>query len=350
MALFRRVLGTFLTVFALSSPVLAQQGAAVPCNLLRSEEQRRAGAEALRVRQYATARSAYEEALKACPDQRGILLELSRVDLHLRDYPEAIRAAQRYVDSDAGSVEGRLALANAYFMAQQPKEALREAETVLRTDPAQAAALKLKGNAEYLTGRRGDAVATFVTLLEHHPEDEEGAYMLGRIYFEEGHIEHATAQFERVLRIDPKHYKAYDNLGLCYEAQGKTDLAKRYFLTAIRLVDKDHPEYDWPYGNLANLLLDEGDAETAFAFASKAANRNAYSARNFYLGGSALAKLGKNEQCVKWLERAAALDPHYQEPLYLLTRVYTQLGQEEKARAARERLGALKSGQTEQPK
>jgi len=129
-----------------------------------------------------------------------------------------------------------------------------------------------------------------------------------------------------VLRINPKSYRAFDNLGLCYESLGDSETATRYFLTAIKLVENDAPDYDWVYANLANLLLEKGDAEKAFAAASKAADRNPYSARDFYLGGKALAALGKNDLSANWLERSASLDPKYPEPLYLLARVYTQLG------------------------
>jgi tetratricopeptide (TPR) repeat protein len=342
MAPFRRVFGTFLTVFAMSAQSVPQQSAGVACNLLRSEEQRRAGLEALRGGRYAAAQQAFQESLNACPAQHGILLELSRVDVQLKDFPGAIRTAQQLLELEPASVEGRLALANACFMAQRPQDALREADAVLKVDPAQAAALKLKGNIEYLTGNLDGALATFVTLLDKHPEDEEGPYMLGRIYYQEGRVDHATGQFQRVLKLNPKSYKAFDNLGLCYQALGDTELATRYFLTAIKLVDKDHPEYDWPYANLASLLLDKGDAEKAFAFASKAADRNPNSARNFYLGGKALSKLGRNELSANWLERSVSLDPKYPDPLYLLGRVYAQLGQEDKAKAALEKFQALK--------
>jgi tetratricopeptide (TPR) repeat protein len=331
-----------MAVFATSAQSVPKQSIGVVCNLLRSDDQRRAGMEALHVGRYAAAQQAFQESFNACPAQHGILLELSRVDMQLRDFPGAIRRAQQFLELEPASVDGRLALANTYFMAQRAQEALQEANAVLKADPAQAIALKLKGNIEYLTGDFDAALATFVTLLDKHPEDEEGPYMLGRIYYQEKRIDHATGQFQRVLKLNPKSYKAFDNLGLCYQALGDTDLAARYFLTAIKLVDKDHPEYDWPYANLASLLLDKGDAEKAFAFASQAANRNPNSARNFYIGGKALNKLGKNELSANWLERSVSLDPKYPDPLYLLSRVYSQLGQHEKAKAMLAKFEAVK--------
>jgi tetratricopeptide (TPR) repeat protein len=309
---------------------------------MHSEEQRQVGLEALRAGRYAAAQTAFQESFNACPGQHAILLELSRVEVHLRDFPGAIRDAKRFLELEPASPEGRLALANAYFMAQRPQDALREADAVLKIDPAQAAALKLKGNVEYLMGNLDGALATFVTLLDKHPEDEEGPYMLGRIYYQEKRVDHAIGQFQRALKLNPKSYKAYDNLGLCYQSLGDIELATRYFLTAIKLVDKDHPDYDWAYANLASLLLDKGDTGEAFGFASKAAKRNPASARNFYIGGKALSKLGKNELAANWLERSVSLDPKYPEPLYLLSRVYSELGQEEKSKAALEKFQAVK--------
>lgn len=300
------------------------------------------GLEALRTGRYAAAQTAFQESFNACPSQHAILLELSRMEMQFRDLPGAIRDAERFLALEPASVDGRLVLADAYFMAQRLQDALHEAEAVLKIDPSQAAALKLKGNVEYLSDNLDGALATFVTLLDKHPEDEEGPYMLGRIYYQEKRVDHAVGQFHRVLKINPKSYKAYDNLGLCYQALGDTELATRYFLTAIKLVDKDHPEYDWAYANLASLLLDKGDAEKAFGFASKAANRNPNSARNFFIGGKALSRLGKTELSANWLERSVSLDPKYPDPLYLLSRVYAQLGEAEKAKVALEKFQAVK--------
>ena len=331
-------------MLALSPLLSAQQPAAVePCDLLRSGTLQQSAHEALEKKDYAGAARAFQEAFNACHMLHSVLLDAAQANLEGRDFSGAIQAARQFLDLEPDSVEGKLALANAYFMAQRLPEALQYAESVLKTDPAQPVALKLKGNINYLSGRTDEAVNAFILLLDRHPDDAEGAYMLGRIYYQEGRIDYAIGQFQRVLRLDPKAYKAYDNLGLCYQANGNNDLAIRYFLTAIKLVEKDHPDYDWAYANLASLLIDKGEAQKAYAAAAMAANRNPNSARNFYLGAKALCKLGKTDLCLNWLQRSVALDPDYSEPLYLLARVYSQLGQEDKAKAALDKFRALKA-------
>jgi tetratricopeptide (TPR) repeat protein len=214
---------------------------------------------------------------------------------------------------------------------------------VLARDPANVAALQIKGNLEFLTGHPREAISTFIDLLERHPENREASYMLGRIYYEQGSIDQAVGQFERLLRLDPDSHKAYDGLGLCYEAKGENERAIGAFVRSIQLARKRQPDYDIAYADLAELLLKAGDMEKAFAAASKAADRNPYSARNFYLGGRALEQLGKTDLCINWLTRAAVLDPSYPEPQYALARVYRKLGDAQKAEQAQRKFLAAKA-------
>lgn len=313
------------------------------CDLMTSSSLRANGLRDLDRRQYSAAAIEFQRALEACPEQRVILLDLSRVHARARNFADAIRAAQTFLEAEPNSSAGRLALANAYFMDQRFTDARTEYERVLQHDANEPSALMLKGNTEYLLGNYSQAENTFIGLLDKHPDDEEAAYMLGRIYYMQGRIDHAAGQFQRVLKLNPQSYKAYDNLGLCFQARGETELAMRHFLTAIKLVDRDHPEYDSAYANLADLLLADNELEKGFAAASKAADRNPYEARNFYLGAKALYRMQKTELCLNWLQRSIALDQNYPEPLYLLSRVYAQLGQEEKGREALDRFREVKA-------
>jgi tetratricopeptide (TPR) repeat protein len=335
-------------LFALPASLICSPGGG--CDVIRSENRRQIGQQSFDRKQFAKAAKEFQEAFDACPDQHEILLRLSEADSRAREFDHAIKVAHQFVSLEPGSIEGRISLANAFLMAQRLPEALSIAEEILNVQPLQPAALKLRGNIDYLDGHMDEATKSFMTLLDRYPEDEEGAYMLGRIYYQEGRIEQATGQFQRVLRIDSRAYKAFDNLGLCYEALGDSEMAARHFLTAIKLSESDAPDYDWAYANLANLLLEKGDGERAFAAASKAVDRNPYSARDFYLGGKALAQLGKNELSANWLERSTSLDPKYPEPLYLLSKVYGQLGQPEKAKAALDKFRLVKAAEPRERK
>jgi tetratricopeptide (TPR) repeat protein len=279
------------------------------CNTADQANLQQTARDAMQKRQFDIAAQQFQSALSACPSDQTLQLELG----------------------------------NAYFMGQHFQKAKDLALQVLRADPGNATALEIKANSDYLLGDSRAAINTFVDLLDRHPDNEPAAYMLGRIYYQEDNVDQAIGQFERVLRLDKYSYKAYDNLGLCYEAKGDDDKATRYFLTAIKLVEKDHPEYDTAYADLAELLLKTGNLQKAFDAASIAADRNPRSARNFYLGGKALEQLGKTELALNWLERSAALDPNYPQPLYLLSRIYHKLGETQKAEEAQKKFVELQT-------
>jgi tetratricopeptide (TPR) repeat protein len=299
------MLSVAITGLLLYQSVQAPVGCDAALSATLTGEARRAIAE----RHFDAAHAKFADAIKACPGNKDLPLER----------------------------------ANALFMARRFAEARTASQEILHADRRNSAALKIKANSEYLLGEFEQAVSTFISLLDQHPGDYEAAYMLGRIYYQETRIDQAMGQFERVVKLNPQYYKAWDNLGLCWQARGDNQRAIAHFLHAIKLVEKDHPEYDWAYANLADLLVQTGDAEAAFSAAAKAANRNPGSARNFYIGAKALEKLGKTELCLNWLQRAAALDPSYSEAQYMLSRVYYRMGQTDKAQEARSRFLELKS-------
>lgn len=271
------------------------------------------------------------------------LQQSARHAMQARQFDVAIQSFQSALSACPADRRLQIALGNAYFMGGHFQQAKDVALEVLRSDPGNAAALEIKANSEYLLGDSGAAIDTFIGLLDRHPENESAAYMLGRIYYQEDSIDQAIGQFERVLRLNAYSYKAYDNLGLCYEAKGDNEKATRYFLTAIKLVEKNDPDYDTVYADLAELLLKTGDTQKAFDAASIAANRNSMSARNFYLGGKALDQLGKTKLALNWLQRSAALDPNYPQPLYLLSRIYHKLGEKQKAEEAQKKFIELQA-------
>jgi tetratricopeptide (TPR) repeat protein len=338
-------LAVLLCVF----PCRGQEEPVPACDTLRSSELAQSARSARQTGKISLAIAHFREALATCPQNGQLQLELGEALLAAREVEEAIRVLRSATGIDP-SPRARLMLANAYFMAQRWDDSLKECEAVLKRERNLTAALKLKANLLYLMGDFPNAEQIFLTVIERAPEDLEATYMMGRIYYQEGRVEQAMGLFLRVLRADPKAYKAYDNLGLCYEALNQPEEAIRHFLASIKLVETAHPEYDWPYGNLANLLINRGDLDQGFSAAVKAAKRNPRSARNAYLAGKALAKLELPDLALKWLERSAELDPNYSEALYLLGQTYRKVGQKEKSEEAMKRFQQVRAAQPAQRK
>ena len=318
-----------LVAFGLAAALHGQ-----PCDIAASDASADRASQAVTAGDHKMAAVLYLRAYESCKDRRLTLLGAAQSFATARDYDQALEAAREYVNLEPSSKEGLLTLANVYFMAQRFSESSEAASKLLEIDPEYVPALKLKANAVYFLDDAHQAEQILLSVTEKHPTDADAAYMLGRIYFQENRGDYAMAQFLRVLKLNPNSYKAHDNIALCYEAAGDTETAIRHFLTAIKLVEKDHPEYDWAYANLADLLLKHDDPEKAYNAATMAAKRNPYLARNFYLGGKALMKLGREDDARKWLERSTELDPSYPEPLYILGQIYRKSGEKEKAKDA----------------
>lgn len=227
--------------------------------------------------------------------------------------------------------EPTLKTAEGYLVAQKFTEALTTVDRFLARHPGDTAGLKLKGDLHYLLGDDTSAEQAFLKALAIDPRNTQARYALGRVYYQQSRHVNAIKQFDKVLEIEPKFFKAHDNLGLCFEHTGDNQAAIRHYLKAIDLVHKDVPDYDWPYANLANLLINLADYKQAFNLAVEAAQRNPGSSRNFYLAAKALVKLDQSEKSLRWLERSIALDPNYPEPRYLLARVLQQQGKRDEA-------------------
>ena len=193
------------------------------------------------------------------------------------------------------------------------------------------------GQTQYLLGQDSEAERSFQSALKLDANDEEALYALGRLYAMQNRFPKAVEKLEAAVRINPKNYKAWDNLGVCYDALGRDADALRSFTRALDLVVKDHPEYDWAHGNVADFFLRRDQNEKAFQFAAEAAQRNPQSARNAYLTGKALVRLGKHELSVRWLNRAVELDSQYPDALYLLGQTYKRLGRQADAARTFER-------------
>jgi tetratricopeptide (TPR) repeat protein len=258
------------------------------------------------------------------PDACQPAFEQARQQFTEQHFELAAASFRRAVDLCPASerVPLLLALAQSQLVAQQAGEALETADQVLKMDARNAAALKVQSDAQYLLGRDDDAAQSLIAARQINARDPEYPYALGRIYYQQHRYVDAMPQFQAALELDPKSYKSYDNLGLCYEALGENERAMLSYRKALDLVYKDHPEYDWVYANYSELLMKMGRYEEAFQFAAEASARNPGSARDCYLTGKALTKLGKWGLSTRWLKRAVELDSNYAEPHYLLAQAY----------------------------
>lgn len=325
-ARFAAVVALFLVV---STQVSAQSASGLhlsdsrDCDL--GEEQTRLGESLLDQHNYTSALRQFIAATKLCPGSPKLSVDLTLTYLKLRRFQDAERAAKMIIAQDPGSERGQLMLADSYFMQQKFPEAGRTLQKLLARDPNNADAHKLAGLTLFFYKRYFMAENELRAALRLRPTDKEALYSLGRIYYTQNNFPPAIRVFQRLIVLDPENYKAYNNLALCYEAVRRNDEAEMMFKKAQQLVRKLAPEDDWPYSNMAAMLLKEGRAADALPYLQQALRVNPKSARDFCLTGNALFQTGQVHQAVKDLQQSVKLDPGYAEPHYLLGKAYERL-------------------------
>ncbi len=279
---------------------------------------------------------------QTCPS----LVESARAAYASKQYSQSAGNFEDAVRGCPPNVSLLLDLARARFMAQEFEQAKAVLARVVAAEPRNATALKLQGDTLYLLGENIEAEKALLAAASLDRKNPEPHYALGRIYYQQSRFEDSIEQLRQVLTLDPKSYRAYDNLGLAYEGLNDTPKAIAHYQRAMELSADANPPYDWVYGNMSNLLHKSGDYQKAFQFGAEAAHRNPNSARNFFLTGRALAKLEKWELAAKWLGQSVTLDPKYSEARYQYAQVLRKLGRAGEADAQLAAFREITAGQT----
>jgi tetratricopeptide (TPR) repeat protein len=263
------------------------------CAVLRKQS-----AQAISGRDYAAAAILLREASPVCADQAEVLIELAKTEMLSKQFEASANTLNTLLTRNSHNVE----------------------------------ALIVQGELFYLIGKSSDAVASLSRAIATAPDRADPHYLLGRIYYERSDALRAKAQFQTALQLDSNTYKAYDGLALCYENLGDTGRAAQTYMRGIEAVYKAHPDYDVVYADFAELMLRFNENQKAFDLAGEAVQRNPHSARNYLLAGRALKQAAKYQDSLRWLQRAAQMDPTYPDPHFQLARVYRKLGELAKAK------------------
>jgi tetratricopeptide (TPR) repeat protein len=288
-----RLFGQDLRVGISSAASHADASTAVdPCETLQAQSQQFAASW-----KYSSAATALQQALSVCSHPETLLLPLAREQM----------------------------------LAQQFNPALASLQRLLADEPKNIDAYITQGEILYLLNKDSDAQASLLQAIQIAPKNPDPHYWLGRIYYEDSRLQDAIAQFQEALKLSTDAYKAYDGLALCYENLGDIRLTVETYMKGLAVVDKGYPTYDVIYADFSEFLLRYGEDKKAFSLAAEAATRNPRQPRNFFLAGKAAEEEGQYDVSIRWLTRAAEIDPTYPDPHYLLARIYQRTGDRKSA-------------------
>lgn len=222
--------------------------------------------------------------------------------------------------------------AQSSFQQRAFPDAVQAFERALSLCPDRAAVLVPLAQTLILAANEPAAEARLREALALAPRHPASLYSLGRLYYSQGRYPEAVTHLKLLTELEPANYRAHDNLALCYDLLQQDALALKHFFRALDLVKDAHRDYDWAFSNTAEFFLKRDQSDKAFQLAAEAATRNPQSARNFFLTGSALVKLHRDEQSLRWLQRAVELDPTHAEARFQLGHALRRLGRTEEAR------------------
>jgi tetratricopeptide (TPR) repeat protein len=160
------------------------------------------------------------------------------------------------------------------------------------------------------------------------PLDADAHYQLGRRFFEEKRYREAMGAFQEAIKLQPTHYKARYYAGLVHEGENDLESAKREFQAATGIIQGLKLRYAWPFTDLGELLVNEGDYERGVGWLYRATRNDPKSPHAWYHYAKALFQKKPDFEVKEALLVAISLDPGYSEAYYLLARYYQKTGEE----------------------
>lgn len=258
-----------------------------------------------------------------------------------------LQAVLRAVPSDP---EASLLLARHLRAAGRREEALQPLEALLRTSPDRLDAKLLLGHLYLETGRLDQALAAAHAVEQGEPRTPAGPLLVGQVLLAKQDPTQAADAFRGALKRKPDLAEAYHGLGQCQQALGQIDPAIASYRHALAILGNDVVALN----NLAWILAElRKDPEAALPLAAKAAELAPQSAEVLDTLGWIQYRRGAYAEAQQILGRAAEHGPERAIVQYHLGATYAKLGRKDDAimslrRAARLDVGLAKTKQIEQ--
>jgi len=298
----------------------------------------------LRVGKIAEAESLYSKVGKSDPDYPQALLRLGTIYYSTGRPALAEKCFQEYLTLKQ-TAEAFCLLAGAQFNLERFDQAYESTKKALRLDTKYAKAYTALGM--IYTARKDwtDADAAYRESLQLNDRDSSTWFLLGRSYYLRNEFGKAREAYEAAVKLNPQSIRTYENLALTLDLLGDPAAADKAFREGVRL-SRGAPQPDARVQVAYGVFLFKLDRlEESRAQLSEAVKANPQNADAHYELGRVLFRLKEWKAAAG--EGEAALrtgGPDYRVH-FLLSKIYTTLGETEKASshaADAARLGELK--------
>ncbi len=229
------------------------------------------------------------------PEDPGIYESLGDAFARQNVIPMVVMNYQRAIELDPASTDRRIKLASVFEKNRQYTEAVREFDEIIKRDSSNADAHRQKGNIFLRAKLFKQAVPALRTFTELRPKSVEGSVLYTKALSGAGDYAETVMEAKRSLRLDSNNVEI---LRLLAQAQVET---------------KQYQDALWSYENLRR--------------------KNAFEAEDQGQYGLALFRLGRDEDALRSLLEAVALDSSNCDAYFSLGSIYMKKQDYESAAA-----------------
>ena len=286
------------------------------------------------------AKDEFKAILEVAPGHPAANLLMARVAITEGKRDEAAGYARAALRTTPSSIEANLLMAQYLLQTNRREDAIKHLEAVLQVNP-NLSDVKLQLSATYMQmGRLGDALRLAREVQKAEPKSPAPPLLVGLALISQQKPQEAVEAFGQALKLKADLAPAYSGLGQAYQQLDQNDKAVEAYQRAVAINGNDamslnnlawilsevrkKPDEALPLATKAQQIAPESAAvldtlgwvqyrRGAFADAEKILLKATERAPNngaiqFHLGMT-YAKLGKRNDAVSTLRRAAQLDP-----------------------------------------
>lgn len=252
--------------------------------------------------------------------------------LHRQQRPQEAAPLLDRAAAIANSYQVQLMRGSNFQQLGRREDAIRAWKAALVYQPANVKLMQVL-SVEYSAGRYFHEAATIARQALRVAPSEQNLYFLALKAYQDAGDQAAAAELAALAATRfPQSARAQFEHGYYLQKQGQTDAGMKYLKRAMELDDK----YEEPFFFYGDLLVKQAQWQQALAPLRKAIEiRPEYSPARVALA-RALSNIGQLPAAVQELEQAVTLDPKNAQPWVMLSQLYFRMGDEDRARAAKD--------------
>lgn len=253
------------------------------------------------------AEEAFKSFAAAFPDntdaQKVAHLNLAKIMIAEKRYPEAVDALQRVLSVDSGNMDAWRDLGVAYYQMKDYAKAAEAWGKAARgaSDPQ---VLKFLGYSYYRLGRFQDAIEQYKKSLKGNPSDAETYYNLAVAYFDNALYLEAAEAFEKAFQLNPK-----DSSAALGKAQAMDAAVNHYMEEGSSAYLNG--DYQKAIAAWKKVLAVQPDHAEAKAFLADAQKKTDALAEEWYQNGLSAQRRGETASALRWWNKVLEIAPDH---------------------------------------